>query len=88
MAERTDSGIVSIHPDNIYYSDNLDYKKNWSAKLTGDTWEMLWKWLEENRSRMEKIGEFSTWGNIIDELGGSYERVWSDEELKQGYLNN
>ncbi len=88
MAERTDSGIVSVHPDNISYNDNFDYKKNWSAKLTGDTWEMLWKWLEENRSRMEKIGEFSTWGNIIDELGGSYERVWSDEELKQGYLNN
>ena len=49
---------------------------------------MLLKWLEENISRMEKIGEFSTWGKIIDELGGSYERVWSDEELKQGYLNN
>ena len=88
MAERTETGFVRIGYDNISYTDNFDYKKNWSAKLTGDTWELLWKWLEENRSRMEKIGEFSTWGNIIDELGGSYERVWSDEELKQGYLNN
>ena len=88
MMERTETGFVRIGFDNISYNDNFDYKKNWSAKLTGDTWEMLWKWLEENRSRMEKIGEFSTWGNIIDELGGSYERVWSDEELKQGYLNN
>ena len=88
MAERTETGFVRIGFDNISYTDNFDYKKNWSAKLTGDTWELLWKWLEENRSRMEKIGEFSTWGNIIDELGGSYERVWSDEELKQGHLNN
>ncbi len=88
MAERTETGFVRIGFDNISYTDNFDYKKNWSVKLTGDTWELLWKWLEENRSRMEKIGEFSTWGNIIDELGGSYERVWSDEELKQGYLNN
>ena len=88
MQERTATGFVNIRYDSISYHDNFDYKKNWSAKLTGDTWEMLWKWLEENRSRMEKIGEFSTWGNIIDELGGSYERVWSDEELKQGYLNN
>jgi len=88
MMERTETGYVRIGYDNISYNDNFDYKKNWSAMLTGDTWEMLWKWLEENRSRMEKIGEFSTWGNIIDELGGSYERVWSDEELKQGYLNN
>ena len=88
MMERTETGFVRIGFDNISYNDNFDYKKNWSAKLTGDTWEMLWKWLEENRSRMEKIGEFSTWGNIIDELGGSYERVWSDEEILQGYLNN
>ena len=88
MMERTETGFVRIGYDNISYNDNFDYKKNWSAKLTGDTWEMLWKWLEENRRRMEKMGEFSTWGNIIDELGGSYERVWSDEELKQGYLNN
>ena len=88
MQERTTTGFVNIRYDSISYHDNFNYKKNWSAKLTGDTWEMLWKWLEENRSRMEKIGEFSTWGNIMDELGGSYERVWSDEELKQGYLNN
>ena len=88
MMERTETGFVRIGFDNISYNDNFDYKKNWSAKLTGDTWEMLWKWLEENRNRMEKVGEFSTWGNIIDELGGSYERVWSDEEILQAYLNN
>ena len=75
MAERTETGFVRIGFDNISYNDNFDYKKNWSAKLVGDTWDMLWKWLEENRSRMEKVGEFSTWGNIIDKLGGSYERV-------------
>ena len=88
MQERTATGFVNIRYDSISYHDNFDYQKNWSAKLVGDTWDMLWKWLEENRSRMEKVGEFSTWGNIIDKLGGSYERVWSDEELKQGYLNN
>ena len=88
MQEWTATGFVNIRYDSISYHDNFDYKKNWSAKLTGDTWDMLWQWLEENRSRMEKVGEFSTWGNIIDKLGGSYERVWSDEELKQGYLNN
>ena len=88
MAERTESGIVTIHPDNISYNDNSDYKKNWSAMLTGDTWELLYEWLEENRSRMEEMQEFSSWRDIFDEIGGSYERVWSDEELKQGYLNN
>ena len=88
MAERTETGFVRIGYDNISYTDNFDYKKNWSAKLIADTWELLWKWLEENRGRLRNTGEFSTWGNIIAELGGSYERVWSDEELKQGYLNN
>lgn len=88
MMERTPTGFVRIGFDNISYNDNLDYKKNWSAKITGETWDLLWKWLEENRSHMEDVGEFSTWGDIIDELGGSYERVWSDEELLQGYLNN
>ena len=88
MQERTSTGFVNIRYDSISYHDNFDYKKNWSAKLTGDTWDMLWQWLEENRSRMEKVGEFSILGNIIDKLGGSYERIWSDEELEQGYLNN
>ena len=88
MMERTPTGFVRVGFDNISYNDNLDYKKNWSAKITEETWDLLWEWLEENRSHMEDIGVFSTWGDIIDEIGGSYERVWSDEELLQGYLNN
>ena len=44
--------------------------------------------VRREQGHMEDVGEFSTWGDIIDELGGSYERVWSDEELLQGYLNN
>ena len=57
MMERTETGFVRIGFDNISYNDNFDYKKNWSAKLTGDTWEMLWKWLKENRSRMVLFGK-------------------------------
>lgn len=55
MAERTPTGIVSIGYDNISYNDNSDYKKNWSAMLTGNTWELLYEWLEENRNRMEDV---------------------------------
>lgn len=88
MAERTASGIVSIHPDNISYSDNLDYKNNWSIMLNDETWELLYEWLEENRNRMEEMNKFSSWRDILDEIGGSYERIGSKEELDQGYLNN
>jgi len=88
MAERTASGIVSVHPDNISYHDNSDYKNNWSIMLNDETWELLYEWLEENRNRMEEMNKFSSWRDILDEIGGSYERIWSDEELDQGYLNN
>jgi len=37
---------------------------------------------------MEEIHKFSTWQKVFDEIGGTYERVWSKEELDQGYLNN
>jgi len=32
--------------------------------------------------------EFSTWQDIFKNIGNRYEWVWSDEEEKQGYLNN
>jgi len=56
--------------------------------LNDETWELLYEWLEENRNRMEEMNKFSSWRDILDEIGGSYERIWSKEELDQGYLNN
>ena len=88
MAERTETGFVRIGFDNISYNDNSDFKKNWSVKLTGNTWELLNEWLKESRNGMKEWQEFSSWKDIFDEIGGSYERIWSDEELRQGYLNN
>lgn len=32
--------------------------------------------------------KFSTWQEIFENIGSRYERSWSDEEEKQGYLNN
>lgn len=88
MAERTETGFVQIGFDNISYNDNSNFKKNWSVKLTGNTWELLNEWLKESRNRMKEWQEFSSWRDIFDEIGGSYERIWSDEELRQGYSNN
>ena len=88
MQERTTTGFVNIRYDSISYHDNFNYKKNWSAKLTGDTWELLNEWLKENREHMKELEKFSSWRDVFDKIGGSYERVWSDEELNQGYLNN
>ena len=88
MAERTDTGIVRIGYDGISYNDNSDYKKNWSILFTEATWELLNEWLKDNRERMTEWDKFGSWGDVFDKIGGSYERIWSDEELKQGYLNN
>ena len=88
MAERTDTGIVRIGYDGVSYNDNSDYKKNWSIIFTEATWELLNEWLKDNRERMTEWDKFGSWGDVFDKIGGSYERIWSDEELKQGYLNN
>ena len=48
----------------------------------------LYEWLQNNKDSMEEIHKFSTWQKVFDEIGGTYERVWSKEELDQGYLNN
>lgn len=79
MMERTSTGIVRIGYDNISYNDNFDSKKNWSIMLSEATWEMLEEWFRENRSSMKEVQEFQTWTEILDELGGSYERILPEE---------
>lgn len=88
MMERTETGFVRIGFDSVSYNDNYDYKKNWHVKFNEEIWERLNEWLKENRNRVKKWQEFSSWKEIFDNIGGSYERIWSDEELEQGYLNN
>ena len=88
MAKRTDQGIISIGADGMSYSDNENYKNNWSVRFSGSMYEKLYEWLQNNKDSMEEIHKFSTWQKVFDEIGGTYERVWSKEELDQGYLNN
>ena len=88
MAKRTDQGIISIGADGMSYSDNENYKNNWSVRFSGSMYEKLYEWLQNHKDSMEEIHKFSTWQNVFDEIGGTYERVWSKEELDQGYLNN
>ena len=86
MAHRGANGIITTHPDNISYNDDKDSKKNWSAKIDEKTWELLLGWIENHRLDSEDTSKFSYWDNLFDTIGGKYERVWSDDELKQGYL--
>ena len=81
MMERTPTGIVKIGYDNISYNDNYDSKKNWSIMISEATWELLKDWFMENRSSMKESGEVRTWTELLDELGGSYTRIWPEEKL-------
>lgn len=88
MAQRTDQGIISMNTDGMSYSDNENYKNNWNVLFSGSMYEMLYEWFQNNKDGMEEIHKFSSWQKVFDKMGGKYERVWSKEELEQGYLNN
>ncbi len=86
MAHRGENGIVMTHPGNISYNDNDDAKKNWSAKIDEITWNLMLGWFENHRLNTEEMTMFKYWDDLFNKIGGSYERIWSDEEERQGYL--
>ncbi len=88
LAERTEQGIISIGFNGISYSDNENYKNNWSVLYSGSTYELLYEWIENEKGSREEMYKFTIWQKIFEKIGSNYERVWSKEELDQGYLNN
>lgn len=82
--KRTETGILSIGYDGMSYNDNYDDKKDWAIKYSSDVYDRI----IEGLSNMKDLGDiesFKTWESI---LGNSdYERIWSDEEILQGHLN-
>lgn len=67
---------------------NLVHDKNWRVLFSGDTYKAVFDWLQNNRGSIEEMQKFATWRDVFDNIGSRYERIWSDEEEKQGYLNN
>ena len=86
MAHRAANGIVMTHPDNISYNDNNDATKNWSAQINDKTWDLMLSWLKNHSLDTKEMTSFKYWDDIFSNIGGSYERIWSDQELKQGFL--
>lgn len=88
LAQHTDHGIISMGYDGMSYNDNADDKKNWSILFAGDTYQLIFDWINNNRDRMEEMQKFATWREVFENSNSHYERIWSDEEEKQGFLNN
>ena len=86
MAHRGANGIVMTHPDSISYNDNDDPTKNWSVKIDEKTWSVLLSWFKNHPLKTDEMAGFKYWEGIFNGIGGKYERVWSDDELKQGFL--
>lgn len=88
LAQHTNNGIVSMGFNGMSYNDNSNYKNNWSVLFSGDTYKAIFDWLQNNRGSIEEMQKFSTWQDVFKSIGSRYERIWSDEEERQGYLNN
>ena len=88
LAQHTNNGIVSMGFNGMSYNDNADYKNNWSVLFSGDTYKAVFDWLQNNRGSIPEMQKFAIWQDVFQNIGSHYERVWSDEEEKQGYLNN
>ena len=88
LAQHTNNGIVCMGFNGMSYNDNSNYKNNWSVLFSGDTYKAVFDWLQNNRGSIEEMQKFATWQDVFKSIGSHYERVWSDEEEKQGYLNN
>ena len=52
------------------------------------TYKAVFVWLQNNRGSIEEMQKFATWQDVFNNIGSRYDRIWSDEEEKQGYLNN
>lgn len=87
LAEHTEQGIIAMGFNGMSYNDNTNYKSNWSVLFSKDTYKAIYEWLQNNRKGMEEMQKFSTWRNVFGNIGSHYERIWSDEEEKQGVLN-
>ena len=88
LAQHTNNGIVSMGFNGMSYNDNSNYKNNWSVLFSGDTYKAIFDWLQNNRGSIEEMQKFATWQDVFKNIGSRYDRIWSDEEEKQGYLNN
>lgn len=87
MAMRTEQGIISLHSDGMSYNDNDNAKDNWSIRFQGDAWHKIFEWLDHSREYHRDMQKFSVWRGIFDDTGIKYERIWSETEKQQGYLN-
>lgn len=65
LAKHTNNGIISMGFDGMSYNDNANYKNNWNIQFWGDTYKLIFDWLQSHREDIEEMEKFSTWQEVL-----------------------
>lgn len=87
LLQRTPNGIVTINKDGMSYHDNADQKKNWSLLFQTESYEEVVSFIKLQKIMGIDISDYTLWEEFFKENEVGVERIWSDEELEQGFLN-
>lgn len=65
LAQHTNHGFISMGYDGMSYHDNANDKNNWSILFSGDTYKLIFDWLQNHREDIEEMEKFSTWQEAL-----------------------
>lgn len=88
LMQRTPNGIMSVNRDGMSYNDNSDPQKNWALVFEGDYYGMVYEFVKLHRVLGTDMSDYTLWDEYFKENDVQIERIWSDQEIEQGYLNN
>lgn len=88
LMQRTPNGIVSVNRDGVSYNDNSDSQKNWALLFEGDCYDTVFEFVKLHRVLGTDVSDYKLWDAYFEENNVQINRIWSDQELEQGYLNN
>uniref|UniRef100_UPI004056F57A hypothetical protein n=1 Tax=Agathobacter sp. TaxID=2021311 RepID=UPI004056F57A len=87
LLQRTPNGIVTINKDGMSYCDNANQEKNWSLLFQTESYETVISFMRLQKIMGMDVSDYTLWKEFFKGNGIEVERIWSDEELEQGYLN-
>ena len=68
LAERNDTGIMSINKDGLSYSDDINPDKNWWISFSKNIFVRLRKWFDSYWNNGKKSNDYTEWLDIIKNI--------------------
>ncbi len=88
LLQRTPNGIITINKDGMAYNDNDNAKKNWALMFKTESYEEIISFMKLQKVIGMDMSDYVLWKEFFEKNEIEIERIWSDEEIEQGYLNN